>query len=65
MGSQDAHTAQFLVAKVENTLLMLFVHHKATSHLTFMLELQDYASETASIVTHTYQAVSFGTQLDF
>jgi len=65
VGSQDAHTEPFAVAKIENMLTMLFVHHKVTSHLTFMLELQDYASETASVATNEYQAMSLGTQLDF
>lgn len=65
IGSQDAHTAPFAVAKVENTLAMVFVHHKATSHLTFMLELQDYSTETSSVATYEYQAMSLGTQLDF
>lgn len=65
IGSQDAHNEPFAVPKIENTLLMLFVHHKATSHLTLMLELQDYTSETSSVATNEYNALSIGTQLDF
>lgn len=65
VGSQDAHTDPFVVPEIENTLSMLFVHHKVTSHLMFMLEAQDYSTETGSVVTNEYQAMSLGAQLDF
>lgn len=65
IGSQDAHTKPFAVAEVENMLLMVFMHHKMTSHLTVMLEFQDYSSETSSVATNEYQAMSIGTQLNF
>lgn len=65
VGSQDAHTSPFVVPEVENTLLMVFVHHKVTSHLRVMFEVQDYETKTSSTVTNEYKAVIFGTQLDF
>jgi hypothetical protein len=65
VGDQDAHSEPFIVPEIENTLLMLFVHHKMTSHLTLMVELQDFSSETSSVTTNEYQAMSFGSQFDF
>lgn len=66
LGTQDSGTnASGSVAEVENTLAMLFAHKKISDNLHLMLEVQSYSSETDSVVTQEYTAVSTGVQVDF
>jgi hypothetical protein len=66
LGTQDSGTNMSgAIPEIENTLAMAFAHKKITDNLHVMLELQSYSSETSSVATHEYTALSTGVQLDF
>ena len=66
IGAQDSGTnVSGAIPEIENTLIMLFAHKKLNDNLHTMLELQSYSSETNSIATQEYIAVSTGIQVDF
>jgi hypothetical protein len=66
LGTQDSGTnVSGAIPEIENTLAMAFAHKKITDNLHAMFELQSYSSETNSVTTHEYTALSTGFQLDF